>query len=212
MASLLDGLMQQLSGDTVSQLSQHIGADESSTSSAISMALPVIVSALANNASSDEGAGALFGALQRDHDGGLLDNLGALGSLLGGDTSAASGVSPKALDGASILGHILGGRQDTVQSGIGQATGLSGAQIARLLAALAPIVMAYLGRQTQQQNLDPGGLGSMLSNEKSSIESSHEGMGGLLSSFLDQNHDGSVADDVLKMAPGILGSLFGRKS
>ena len=71
MASLLDGLMQQLGGDTRRQLSQQLGADESTTTPAVGAALPVLVGALAKNASSTDGAAALAGALDKDHDGSV---------------------------------------------------------------------------------------------------------------------------------------------
>jgi hypothetical protein len=202
MSSILDGLAGQLGPDTVSQISQQLGADPGTTSNAIQLALPLLLGALANNTATPQGAGALDQALARDHDGGLLDDLGA---LLGG----GGGASP-ALDGAGILGHILGGRQDAARDAIGRSTGLDTGQVMRLLALLAPIVMAYLGRRKREEQLDAGGLSDALQTERADLEAKHEGFGGLLGQFLDQNHDGGIADDIARMAPGLLGSLFGR--
>lgn len=203
MSSILDGIASQLGPDTISQISGQLGADQGSTASAIQLALPLLLGALAHNASTPEGAGALDAALARDHDGGLLDNLG---SLLGG----ATGGSP-ALDGAGILGHILGGaRQATATDAIGRSSGLDTGQVLKLLMLLAPIVMAYLGRRKRDEGLDAGGVSDTLRNERANIEAKHDGIGGMLGQFLDQNHDGSVADDIVRMAPGVLGSLFGR--
>jgi len=204
MSSLLEGLAQQFGPDVVSQLGQQIGADSSTTSDAIRIALPVILGSLANNASTPTGAESLDSALARDHDGSLLDNLGA---ILGG----GGGANPRSLDGIGILEHILGGRQSTVQQGMERSTGLDSGQVMRLLAILAPIVMAYLGRRKQQQGLDPGSLGSELQNARSHMEQQEPGLGGLLGQFLDQNGDGSVADDLFRMAPNVLGGLFGKK-
>jgi len=203
MSSILDGLAGQLGPDTISQISQHVGADPSATASAIQLALPLLLGSLAHNASTPEGAGALDSALARDHDGGLLDNLGA---LLGGGGDGAA-----ALDGAGILGHILGGRQETATDAIGRSSGLDATQVMKLLAVLAPIVMAYLGRRKRDENLDAGGVSDALQNERSNIEAKHDGLGAMLSQFLDQNHDGSMVDDITRMAPGILGSLFGKR-
>src|SRR5689334_23796647 len=98
----LTGLLNDaLSGDTVSQISQTIGADESSTSSAIQAALPMLIGGLAHQTSTDEGAEQLAGALERDQHSSVLDNLGGLISgALGG----------QAADGEGILGHIFGGQ------------------------------------------------------------------------------------------------------
>ena len=79
---IIGGLMQQLSGDSLSRIGRQIGADEATTQSAIAAALPVLVSALARNASRPGGAEALDRALERDHDGSILDDL--MGSLGGG--------------------------------------------------------------------------------------------------------------------------------
>ncbi len=81
MSSLLDGLMQQLGGDTMQQLSNQLGTDHSTTASAVSAALPALVAALARNAQTPEGAGALATALDKDHDGSILSDLpGLLGA------------------------------------------------------------------------------------------------------------------------------------
>jgi hypothetical protein len=205
MSSILDGIAGQLGGDTIARLGEQIGADPATTANAIQIALPMIVGALANNASTPAGAGALDTALARDHDGSVLDDLG---SLLGGATGAGGG---GALDGAAILGHILGGRQDAVQDGIGRTTGLGRGQVVQLLMMLAPLVMAYLGRQKRDQGLDADGVGAALRNERDHIETRQPGLGGLLNQFFDRDHDGSLVDDIARMAPGVLGGLFGGK-
>jgi len=204
MSSILEGLAQQLDEDTITRLSQQIGADPELTSQAIQVALPVLIGGLANNASSPEGAGALDAALARDHDGSLLDDLGA---LLGDGAT-----SDRARDGIGILTHILGGRQETVEGGLERATGLDRSQVMRLLALLAPIVMAYLGRRKRERNLDANGVGDELQNERARLDEHSSGIGGMLGQLLDKDGDGSVADDLFRMAPGVLGGLFGRKS
>jgi hypothetical protein len=203
MNPLLEGLVRQLDGDIVSQLGQQIGADPETTSNAIRVALPVILGGLANNASTPDGAVALDNALARDHDGSLLDNLG---SLLGG-----SAPNPRAADGLGILEHILGGRQTAVQQGVERSTGLDGSQVVRLLMLLAPIVMAYLGRQKQERGLDAETVGTELQDARSRMEQQDPGLGGILGQFFDKNGDGSVADDLFRMAPGMLGGLLGGK-
>jgi len=187
MASLLDGLMQQLGGDTMRQLSTQLGADPATTQKAVSAALPTLLGALAKNAQSPEGAAALAGAIDRDHDGSALQNIAA---TLGGG------------GGAGILKHVLGGRQEAVQQGVGAAAGLSGPQAGQLLAMLAPIVMGALGSAKRSGGLDAGGLAAMLGQERASMGG---GPGGLLQ-LLDRDGDGSVMDDL----GGMLGKMMGR--
>ena len=191
--SLLDLVTQQLGGNGIRQLSQQIGADEQQTAGAVQMALPVLLGGLAKNAQSPDGAQALGRALDKDHDPGLLDNLGA---MLGGGGAGALGGA-----GAGILGHVLGGRQPAVEQGLGKATGLNGSQIGKLLMLLAPIVMAALAKQKQQRGVDSGGLGGMLAGEREELQRSNPQLGGL-ASMLDRDGDGSIVDDLAKMAGG----------
>jgi len=116
MEVLIDQIMQQLSGDNLSQISTQIGAKKGSTDSALSAAMPLLLSALANNASKPEGAQSLHQALSNDHDGSILNNVsGFLGN-------------PQAANGTGILGHILGSQQPTVTQGLAHSTGLNSGQ------------------------------------------------------------------------------------
>ncbi|NBC18216.1 MAG: DUF937 domain-containing protein [Bacteroidetes bacterium] len=219
MSQLLNVLRQQLDPQTVSSMANSIGADPSSTQNAVSTALPLLVGALSRNAtSSPQGAQALDAALERDHDGSVLDDLssllggagggGGLGGLLGmaGDLMGGGG-SSKALDGAGILKHVLGGKQSSIARGIAQATGLSAQQSSQLLGLLAPVVMGALGKVKREQQLGPDGLASQLEQERQQLEEQAPGMsqGGLLQ-LLDRDDDGSVADDVSKLAKLLGGS------
>ncbi len=194
MSFITDMLMQQLSGNAVSQISQKLGVDQGVASQAIAMAAPLLMSALARNASNPQGAQALHQALSQDHDGGILDNVAG---FLGGN--------PQAANGAGILGHVLGDQRSTVQNGLSQQTGLDANASGQLLEMLAPMVMGALGKTQQQQGLDVSGLVSMLGNHQQSAQSSSPDMMGMLSGLLDMNKDGSPIDDIGRIA----GQFFG---
>ncbi len=209
MASILDGLASQLQGDTLTQMSQRLGADEQTTANAVSLALPVLLSGLSENASTAAGAQSLGQALDSDHDGSLLDNLSA---VIGGQ--GPGGVSPRALNAGGILGHILGGRRQPVEQGIGRAAGLDGQQVAQLMMMLAPIVMSYLGRRKRTESIDAAGVGSVLREETDEMERRAPGAGGILGQILAGGQSGQGAGavgDLARMAPSILGALFGRR-
>src|SRR5688572_26960619 len=194
MTSILDAVRQQLGPDTIQQMSSAVGADPAATSSAISLALPALLGGLSRNAAQPDGAAALDTALNA-HDGGILDNLGG---LLGG---GGGGI------GGKILGHIFGGRRSTVEQGVGRASGLDAAQVAQLMAMLAPIVMGVLGRMKQKKGLDANRLPDVLQQSRAQAEQETPGLGGLL----DSNNDGNVADDLLRMGTSALGGMFGNK-
>lgn len=196
MPGILDLLGGVLDSSATSQISQQLGANPQATSNAIGAALPMLLSALNQNASQPGGAEALLGALQRDGHHGLLDDVtGFLGGAAGGN----------AANGAGILGHLLGDRQGMAQRAVAQASGLNGAQSAQLLAMLAPLLMGAVGRMQQQGGLNAGGLASMLGGEHATMAQAQPGLMGLANQLLDRNHDGSALDDVMKG----LGGLFG---
>lgn len=199
MSTILDAVRQQLGPDKIQQISQTLGADPAATSNAVSLALPALLGGLSQNAAQPQGAAALDTALNA-HDGSILDNLGGL--LGGGAGGAGGGI------GGAILGHIFGNRRGSVEQGVGRASGLDGAQVAQLLAMLAPIVMGVLGRMKQTKGLDANRLPEVLQQSRELGEKELPGLGGLL----DANKDGSVADDLLRMGSSALGGMFGKKS
>lgn len=192
--SLLETLQQRLGGQTVDQISRKLGADSGTTSNAIDAALPLLLSAVAHNASTGQ-AQAIDKAVAEDHDGRVLDDVPGFVS------QAESG------PGAGILRHLLGGKQPTVEKSLGQATGLDAGKVGQLLTMLAPLVMGALGKAKQERGLDAGGLSNLLVNEQEQLKQSAPGAMGILSRFLDRNADGSIADDV----GGMIGKAFGNK-
>jgi hypothetical protein len=151
----------------------------------------LLLSALAQNATHGAGATQLHDALNRDHDGAVLER----------PAEADLGT------GQAILGHIFGDRRETVEQGLARATGLNPAAAGPLLAVLAPIVMGALGRTQRQQKLDPDGLSKVLQSERQELGAKAPGLMGALTGLLDRNRDGSIVDDVT----GMLGGLFGRR-
>lgn len=193
MSGILDGVLGQLSGGSLQKVSSALGTDEATAGSAVNAALPLLVAALARNASSPEGANALANALDRDHDGSALNDVPAT------IDNAQAGAGQK------MLSHIFGGKQTNVAQSLGAATGLDSRRATQLMMMLAPMVLAYLGRAKREKGLDSGGLGSVLTRERESIGTRSPGLGGLLS-MLDRDGDGSVVDDV----GGMVGKMFGR--
>ncbi len=194
MSSVLDMLIGQLGGDTTRQISRQLGADEGATGKAVAAALPLLMGALARNASKADGAQALAGALQRDHDGSILDDVaGFLGRAESGP-------------GDGILRHVLGGKRDAVQNELGREAGLDTASTAKLMTMLAPLVMGALGKTQRQQNLDSAGLATMLAGERQQAEATRSL--GPLASLLDADKDGDISDDVMKVGKSLLGRFL----
>lgn len=200
MFSLQDLLGQQQGSQAIDRISQNLGADNSAVNSAIQMALPVILSGLARNAQQPQGAQSLNSALEQDHNGGLLDNL--MGYLGGGVPKPQE--ADRQTNGVGILEHIFGSKQGQVAQEVSNKTGLNMSQVAQLLITLAPIVMSFLGKKKQQENLGADGLSNWLGGQQQQMQSSGNPMMDMASRMLDQDGDGSAMDDLASMAFGYM--------
>ncbi|MFT4195765.1 DUF937 domain-containing protein, partial [Ottowia sp.] len=137
--------------------------------------------------------------------GGAGAGMGGLGDLLG---SVLGGGAPasRQVDAGGILGHIFGGAQPRAESGLGQATGLDSGQAGHLLKILAPIVMAFLAKQVSARNMNAGGLGQVLGQERAQVQQQGGLGGGLMNAVLDTDGDGDVdLTDLMRLGGGLLG-------
>lgn len=194
MTDIAQLLIQQLLGGELSQISRQIGADKDTTGQALSAAIPLLLSALANNASQPQGARDLHTALVKDHDGAIFNHMDDFLS------------NPQAANGAGILGHVLGDRRDTVQNRLAQGTGLDAGSIGQLLEIAAPLVMGALGQQQRQQGLDVDGLQVLLGQQQQATRAANPDLMDTISNLLDMNKDGSALDDILRLASKFLSS------
>lgn len=213
MSGILDLLNSDLGKTIISGVSGQSGQPKDKTSNLLTMALPVLMQGMKRNASTQQGAEGIMKALSNKHDGSILDNLEG---LFGG------GVDDEVMvDGDKILGHVLGGNKQHVQTALGQKSGMDAGSVAQILKVAAPILMGVLGKQKRREAIhDTSGLeglfGRMMSGNSPQQEQS------FLESILDADGDGSIIDDVAGMVlgggqkkksglGGLLGGLFGKK-
>ena len=181
-------ITQQLSGAASRQIAARLGVSESTANSAVQIAVPLILAALARNASRPGGAQELHEAVASDHDGSILNNVdGFLGN-------------PQEGNGAGILGHVLGDQRDPVENNLAQATGMDASSAGSLMEIVAPLVMGAVGRTQRQNGLDSSGLAEYLGQQQQEQAAAAPGLMGTLSSMLDSNKDGSVTDDLSRIA------------
>jgi hypothetical protein len=183
-------ITQQLAGTASRQIAARLGVSESTANMAVQLAVPLILSALARNASRPQGAEDLHQAITNDHDGSILDNLG---NYLG---------NPESGNGSGILGHVLGDQRGQVENNLAQATGMDSSSAGSLMEMLAPVVMGALGQKQQQNGLDSGGLASYLDQQQQESQAAQPDIMGMLGSMLDSNKDGSMTDDLARIAGG----------
>lgn len=213
MSGLMDLLQSDMGKQIIGGVSSQTNTSQAQTKSVLSMALPVLMGAMKRNASNQQGADGLMGALSGKHDGSILDNLGGLFS---------GGVDQSVMDdGAGILGHVLGGSQNNVTSALSQKSGVDAGSVANILKIAAPILMGFLGKQQRQQNVQSSsGLGDLLGGLMGGNKRQQPKQQSMIESLLDGDGDGSILDDVAGMVlnsggkkkgglGGLLGGLFG---
>lgn len=195
--NLMEILQGQLSDDVIGQISQQIGAQPEQTATAANGIFTSLLGGLANNATQEGGLSAIAGALDRNHDGSVLDDImGMVGTVMNGQGSGAT-------NGLGILGHILGDNQENVAQQVSQSSGLSMGQVMKLMPVLAPIVMGVIGKMRGQDGFQLSDLpGILLGSAQSGAQQS--GMGDLLGGLL-----GSVLGGGGQQQGGGLGNILG---
>ena len=209
---LMQILQEQLSGPALTQISQQIGATKEQTSTAANGIFAALLGGLAKNASTETGLSALTSALDRDHDGSILNDVaGMIGGILQGQTTPAN-------NGAGILGHVLGDKQDQVAQHVSENSGLDMSQIMKLMPILAPIVMAVIGKMfNSNSNLNQqssgGGFGNLANILMGSVQSASQsgGFGDLIGKVLGGVMGGQQApsQESGEAGGGLLGNILG---
>lgn len=194
------GLIDLLTGNTGNQVAEQaenkFGISKTQIIALLAVAAPLIISYLKNKSQDANEAEALNNALDKDHDGSILDDV--------------SQADARQSEGGSILNHIFGEEKPNVENRLSQNTGISIDKIGPILSMLAPIIMGYIGKEKQQNNVGAGGLGDLLggilgnaSNESQQQQSSP--LNDILGSVLGGGNSKSSGNPL----NDILGSVLG---
>jgi hypothetical protein len=197
--SLLDLVTSQLESGDVDAIARQVGVDSDSAMKVVAGALPAILSGLSNNTRDASGASALADALDRDHDGSVLEDVAG---FVGGGGAAGAG--------SGILRHVLGSRQGSVEAALGQMSGIDAGSAGQILTMIAPLLMGLLGREKRSRGLDAGALADLLGAEREVAQQRAPQAMDMLGGLLDSDGDGQVADDLADLGGSLLGGLFGR--
>ena len=188
--SLLDLITGNVGNQVATEAENKFGISKSQMIALAAVAAPLIISYLRNKSQDANEAKALNNALDKDHDGSILNN----------PTSTVE----KEAEGNSILDHIFGGQKATVENQLSQNTGISMDKIGPILAMLAPVIMGYIGQQKQANGVNAGGLGDLLGGILGGAQQQTQQSNDPLSSIL-----GSVLGGATQQSGGGLGDLLG---
>lgn len=193
------GLLHLITGNTGNQVAQEaenkFGVSKNQIIALLIVAAPLVISYLKKKSENPDEADKLNAALDKDHDGSILNN--------------PSQALEREQEGNSILSHIFGGEKSTVENQLSQNTGISMDKIGPILAMLAPVIMGYIGQQKQANNVTSGGglgdlLGGILGGSAQEAQASNNPLSDILGSVLGgatQSSGGGLGD--------ILGSVLG---
>jgi len=148
--SLIDLITGNAGNQVASQAENKFGISKNQVIALLAVAAPLVISYLRKKSQDDPNeAEALNNALDKDHDGSILDD--------------PSQVEARQAEGGSILSHIFGGDKANVENQLSQNTGISMDKIGPILGMLAPLIMGYIGKQKQSSGVTSGGgLGDLL--------------------------------------------------
>ncbi len=196
----LDDLYAQI---PVQDIAKRLGAPESDVTTAIHTLVPALVGGVQHNCAADDiDSSTLENAVTTQGASGLLDG----------------GVSLDQVDereGDNIVANIFGGNDSTAVASALGGKGAGGSDlIKQLLPILAPIVLAYIGKQLTQKTGAPaggGGLGDVLGGILGGGSGGgNNPLGGILGSVLGGGSGGGAGGKG-NVIGDILGGLLGGK-
>jgi hypothetical protein len=163
----------------IDAMSQKSGLGTNDVEAVISKIAPIFMQRANENFKSDADSSNFLEMIRRSN----LDEM----------TGAPQNIS--VAEGNELLGVLTGSEENSraLASDIGSQLGISADSIKTLLPMIAPMIAGMLNNQLKASNLqDSADSGSMMS---------------MLTQFLDQNKDGSIVDDIFRIA----GDFFGKK-
>ena len=218
--NLLDMIMSAQGGQTAQTAGAQLGLNQQQSQSAIAALLPAISSALKQNTASPQGLAGLLGALQGGQHEQYLENPQMLGQpQTVNDGNAILGH----LFGSKDVSRAVAGRA-------AEQTGIGSDVLKKLLPLVAAMAMGSLSKQTKAPTMQSaltgmamqhlmgggnqsagGGLGGILSavlggkakQQRQAVaqqQQAHQNGMGIVGKMLDADGDGSMMDDILKMA------------
>ena len=189
---ILNAISSKEKDELITNGSKMLGIPSNKAENAMGSAAAILMNALQRNSNNSDGRQSLENALNRDHDGSVLDNIGSLLS------------NPSSGSGAGILRHILGNKQSMIESFLSKENGISKSSSSNLLKMVAPIVMGMIGKQFKSQRGSRSNVNSLLSMLTGSMEKQAPKNQSMIEQLLDSDGDGSIIDDIANIGMSFL--------
>lgn len=175
--NILEAILDAQNGAAATQAGAQVGLAPDETNAALAALIPALAAGFQRNVQSEGGLDTLLSTLSSGRHTQYVENPTVF-------------TEPTTVDdGNSILGHLLGSKEVSreVANRASAQTGINPAILKQLLPLAATLMMGAMAkRTTSSPSTMPGGLGH-----------SSGGLMEMLTPMLDQNHDGSIMDDVV---------------
>jgi hypothetical protein len=158
MATLIETLSGSITPETIDDLAGLTGEPAAAVRRATNVALPVLAAALVNKGATVTGAEQLLGPLRE-----VSVETGSVNDLLRDRTDMLR------TSGAALLPVLFGMRSGDVANRIASSAGTSTQAATSLLTLLAPVALAWLGRQLPAGRLDAPTVSDYLSMQRDSV-------------------------------------------
>jgi outer membrane protein OmpA-like peptidoglycan-associated protein len=160
--NLLETVSGLFNNDLVSKAASSLGESEGGIAKAMSGIIPSVLAGLLNKAGSGGNAASSIFSMAQDAAGSGM--LGNLAGMLGGGLKSGGGSGLLNM-ASSIFGDKLG----NVGSLISNFSGIKASSASSLLSMAAPAALGAIGKHASANNLNAGGLLSMLASQKDNI-------------------------------------------
>ena len=177
MKNILDAILGGGNESAIAEMQKTFDLNEVQTRTAVEELIPALSRGLQKNTQGQQGMDELLEALRTGKHEQYMEQPGTLSK------------PATTQEGNDILGHIFGDKQVSreVASRASQKAGVSSTLLKKMLPVVATLVMGALSKKVMGTGAGSG-------------RTVQAGSGGLLTSFLDSDGDGSMWDDVLGMA------------
>jgi len=166
----------------IKSIAKQVGIDASSAESIISKLAPILMGGAKSNLQSDKDSGRLIRKIESDNYAEIFDK-----------PEEAVKKDDFTTMGNDILAELTGSKENSreVAKQVEEETGVSSSIIKSLLPMLAPMIIGALSKTSAAS--------STVHNMETGT-SSTSSMTDMLTNLIDQDHDGSMIDDVMGMA------------
>lgn len=160
--NLIETLRKSIGGDLSNYSAEFFDEDESKTSAAVSGSTSTIMAALIQKCSTDKGTKQVMSMLEKE-DPNLID----VEDIFKRSPQTVNGLWNS---GSRVITPLMGSGHREASNAVAETSGIKKQTASKLLRMSTPFVMSSIAKQVQDNNLDAGGLKSLIMGQKAHVE------------------------------------------